>query len=139
MRVYVLILNANTDCEGLHSVRQGGVDTVLMFEQEDDATRYSLLLEAQDFPGLSVEAINDEEIIEFCEGAGLQYRRVTAQDFEMPPQANIEPDKWQIEEQKRSQAEDSEASQSAEADLSDAEVDSNPELDRLRQQLEKLL
>ncbi|MFM6280377.1 MAG: DUF3110 domain-containing protein, partial [Dolichospermum sp.] len=48
MRVFVLIFNAGTDNEGIHSVRitnnQGlEVNQILMFASEDDATRYALM------------------------------------------------------------------------------------------------
>ena len=36
-----------------------------MFEEEDDATRYCGLLEAQDFPLPTVEIVNIEEIKNF--------------------------------------------------------------------------
>jgi hypothetical protein len=58
MRVFVLLFNARTENEGIHTVRVGdaegslpgvGRNQVLMFESEDDATRFALMLEAQDF------------------------------------------------------------------------------------------
>ncbi len=62
MLVYLLLHNARQDNEAVHSLTVGDRNVVLMFESEDDATRYALLLEAQDFPPLTVEAIDREEI-----------------------------------------------------------------------------
>ncbi|EKQ71318.1 Protein of unknown function (DUF3110) [Leptolyngbyaceae cyanobacterium JSC-12] len=106
MQVYVLLFNVGTDNEGLHTLRIGDHNVVLMFEEEDDATRYALLLEAQDFPTASVEALEQEEIEEFCEAAGYVCQLVPVgfvpqSDAErlllVPPENNIEETDWQLE------------------------------------------
>jgi hypothetical protein len=66
MRVYVLLFNAGTENEGIHTIQMGDRNKVLIFEDEDDATRFGILLEAQDFPTATVEAIDKDEIEEFC-------------------------------------------------------------------------
>jgi hypothetical protein len=65
-RVFILLFNAGTDNEGIHTIRIGDRNTVLMFESEDDATRFAVMLEAQDFPEATVEQMDAEEIEEFC-------------------------------------------------------------------------
>ena len=50
MRVHVLLFDAGTDSEGIHSLEIAGRTVVLLFENPDDAERYAGLLEAQDFP-----------------------------------------------------------------------------------------
>ena len=44
MKVFVLLFNPGTENEGIHTLSMGDRHLVLMFEDEDDATRYSLLL-----------------------------------------------------------------------------------------------
>lgn len=104
MQVFVLLFNVGTENEGLHTLQIGDRNLVLMFEDEDDATRYALLLEAQDFPSPSVEALEQEEIEEFCEGAGYECQLVPAgfvpqSDAERlllsPPETNVEQTDWQ--------------------------------------------
>ncbi|BDI18040.1 hypothetical protein ANSO36C_38420 [Nostoc cf. commune SO-36] len=73
MRVFVLIFNARTENEGIHTIREGDRNKILMFESEDDATRFALMLEAQDFPAPTPEPIDAEEIKEFCESAGYEW------------------------------------------------------------------
>ena len=73
MRVFVLIFNARTENEGIHTIQVGERNKILMFESEDDATRYALLLEAQDFLSPTVEAVDAEEIKEFCESANYDW------------------------------------------------------------------
>ena len=45
MRVYVLLFNARTDNEGIHTIQMGGKNKILMFESEDDATRFAIELD----------------------------------------------------------------------------------------------
>ncbi|NEO35047.1 MAG: DUF3110 domain-containing protein [Moorea sp. SIOASIH] len=119
-QVYVLLFNARTENEGIHTIQIGDKQTVLMFEKEDDATRFALLLEAQDFPTPTVEAIDLEEIEEFCQSAGYDSELVTEGMLAMPPETNLEKTDWQPDVKK-----------TEEPEISD--------LDRIRRQLENLL
>ncbi len=109
MKVYVLLFNVGTDNEGIHTLKlkqpeldDGFLedqyqDVVLAFEQEDDATRFGLLLEAQDFPEPAVEEIDQEELEEFCESSGLGLQYVSEGMLAVPPSANIETTDWQVD------------------------------------------
>ena len=132
MQVFVLLFNARTENEGIHTIRIGERNLVLMFEQEDDATRYALLLEAQDFPTPTVEGMEKEDVEEFCQGAGYDCEfipkgfvpRTDADRLLLaPPESNLEETDWQAN-QPPEPAPDEE---------------SNPDLDRIRRQLEGLL
>ena len=85
MVVYVLLFNARSENEGIHSLKVEDQDVVLMFEAEDDATRFALMLEAQDFPDATVEAMDREDIEEFCQQAGYQSKIVPIGTLAMPP------------------------------------------------------
>ena len=121
MRVYILLFNARTDNEGIHTVQMGDRYKILMFESEDDATRYALMLEAQDFLSPTVEAIDSEEVEEFCRDAGYDWEIIEAGMLAIPPEKNVEETDW-----------DAQTSQK-ESEISSAE------LDRIRRQLEGLL
>lgn len=105
MQVFVLLFNAQTDNEGIHTLKitdsgdENGIpqDVVLAFETEDDATRFALLLEAQDFPSATVESIDLAEIKEFCQGAGLEMKLVPEGTLAMPPETKVENTDWQPE------------------------------------------
>lgn len=144
MRVFVLMFNAGTENEGIHTIRKGDAyggklrNTILMFESEDDATRYALLLEAQDFPTPTPEAIDAEEIQQFCESAGYDWEIVPENSnlVVTPPEVNVEETDWQPDVQKEDIPEDfldSNQEPSEEPELS------NSELDKIRRQLEGLL
>ncbi|ACA99992.1 MULTISPECIES: DUF3110 domain-containing protein [Cyanophyceae] len=128
-RVYVLLFNARTENEGIHTLQTGDRNKILMFEDEDDATRFGLMLEAQDFPPVSIEAMDEEDIIEFCRDADYDWQHVAAGELATPPEANVTDLAWDPEG-KQQPAEQTTASEN---DLSDTE------LDRIRRQLEGLL
>lgn len=121
IRVFVLLFNARTENEGIHTIRVGDRNQVLMFESEDDATRFALMLEAQDFPTATVEAMDVEEIKEFCEQAGYDWEVVPDGALALPPETNVAQTDWQ------------------ELDESESVNVSDSEMDRIRRQLEGLL
>jgi Protein of unknown function (DUF3110) len=86
------------------------------------------MLEAQDFPEPAVEAIDDEEIKEFCDSVDYDWELVPAGALEIPPENNVTQTQWQ-------------AQGLSEPELSpepDSEVSQN-ELDSIRRRLEGLL
>lgn len=127
MRVYILLFNAGTDNEGIHTIQIGDRNKVLMFEEEDDAVRYAMMLEAQDFPEAIVEEISLEEVEEFCREAGYDWEIVEGGKLAIPPEENVEKTDWNPEE-KSSPPEATKASEL-----------STDELDQIRRKLEGLL
>jgi hypothetical protein len=119
-RVFVLLFNAGTDNQGIHTIRIGDRNKVLMFESEDDATRFGLMLEAQDFPEATVEEMDVEVIEEFCSDADYDSELIEEGMLAMPPEANVEKMDWQPDDD-----------QTKEPEISD--------LERIRRQLEGLL
>ena len=129
MRVFVLLFNARTENEGIHTLQikdpeRGERNVVLMFESEDDATRFGVLLEAQDFPPATAEEFEAEEIEEFCRGADYDCSLVEEGMLAVPPETNVEQTDWQPEQ--------------AAPEVSPAEF-AESELDRIRRRLEGLL
>ena len=128
-RVFVLIFNARTENEGIHTVRIGDRNKVLMFESEDDAERYALMLEAQDFPTPTPEPMDRTEIEHFCKSADYDYQVVPADgELVVPPPQNVEDTDWREDD-----------STPVEPKVPEQEEMSNPELDNIRRKLEGLL
>ena len=131
MRVNVLLFDAGSDSEGIHSLEIAGRTVVLLFENPDDAQRYAGLLEAQDFPVPTVESLDREDVELFCRDAGYEARFVASgfvpesdeeRLFMAPPEANRDVSQWKDEES-----------------LSEPEPSSSSHLDALRKRLEGLL
>lgn len=121
MRVFVLLFNARTENEGIHTIQSGNRNKVLMFESEDDATRFALMLEAQDFPTPTVEAIDSDEIEDFCRSVDYEWELVSEGKLAVPPETNIEKTSWSPE------------AKPSESDMTD------DQLEKIRRQLEGLL
>ena len=133
MLVYVLLFNARTENEGIHTLKDRDRNVVLMFENEDDATRFGLLLEAQDFPSPSVESFELEDIEEFCQGAGYDYTLVPEGALAVPPESNVDKTDWDPD------AAPDERPSPAPSSAQEKPEFSESELDRIRRQLEDLL
>lgn len=142
MRVFVLLFNAGTDNEGIHTIRLVGSDgrehnIVMMFESAEDAERYAMLLEAQDFHVPTVEELLAEEIEEFCATANYEAKLIPIgfvpqsdeeRIFLSPPITNTEKPDW-------SEDDDDRAASAPEED----ETMVSSELDDIRRRLEGLL
>ncbi|BAZ23940.1 hypothetical protein NIES4073_48310 [Kalymmatonema gypsitolerans NIES-4073] len=136
MRVFVLLFNARTENEGIHTIQVGARNKVLMFESEDDAARYALMLEAQDFPTPTVEAFDSEEIKEFCQSADYDWEIVpTDSGLAIPPEMNVEETDWNPESEENVAGETRSRNQESpeKPELSDSELES------IRRKLEGLL
>jgi len=134
MRVYVLLFNAGTANEGIHTIREGDRNKVLMFQSEDDATRFALMLEAQDFPEATVEAMESEEIEAFCQSANFTCELVTDNgNLIIPPDINVEETDWQVDDTRENTDKIIPQQNTDEEQYSDAELES------IRRKLEGLL
>jgi hypothetical protein len=145
MPVHVLLFDAGSDQEGIHSLEISGRTVVLLFEDRDDAERYAGLLEAQDFPVPTVEPLDRQEMEQFCREAGYEARFVPAgfvpQSPEerlliAPPERNMDVSHWQ------DQPDGALLSEAAppEAPPQDEPISSgDPTLEAFRRQLEGLL
>ena len=152
MRVHVLLFDAGTDSEGIHSLEIAGRTVVLLFENPDDAERYAGLLEAQDFPVPTVEALDREDVDLFCREAGYEARLIESgfvpsndeeRLFMAPPQSNRDVSNWKDDMVSDATVSDDgvaeqQAGEPARQGL-ETEPESNPELDELRRRLEGLL
>ncbi|MEA5573317.1 DUF3110 domain-containing protein [Calothrix sp. UHCC 0171] len=134
MRVFVLLFNARTENEGIHTIRVGDRNKILMFESQDDAERFAMMLEAQDFPTPAVEAIDSQDIEEFCQSADYDWEIVPPDGLVIPPEVNVEATDWNPD--------DDDISNNTITSNPDAETEpqySDSELDSLRRRLEGLL
>ena len=139
--VHVLLFDAGSDQEGIHSLELAGRTVVLLFEQRDDAERYAGLLEAQDFPTPTVEPLEREEMERFCVEAGYEARFVpagflpqTAEERLLiaPPERNMDTSLWR-------EAEDASGGMASDSAASEPISTGNAELEDFRRRLEGLL
>ncbi len=137
MPVFVLLFNARTENEGIHTIQVGGRNKVLMFESEDDATRFALMLEAQDFLTPTVEEIDSDEVEEFCAGANYDWEIIPSDGSSLivPPEVNVDETDWNPESKQDAGEGTLDRTQESEEN---SELPQS-ELDSIRRKLEGLL
>ena len=83
--MYILAV-AGKETEGAYATEtDNNKRMVYMFLDKDDAVRYAGLLEADNFPDMSVVEVDDQEIIQACVKHGHDYYVVTPDDIVIPP------------------------------------------------------
>ena len=81
-----LLTVAGKATNGAYSVTDEDGDQILyLFEQEDDATRFVLMLEDKNYPEMTIMEVEDEVMIKTCEVHGYNYTVITPDDIVIPP------------------------------------------------------
>ena len=72
--------------DGAYAIQNRYGDKVLiLFEEEDDATRYALQLEDQEDAEMDVVEVDDDLAIKTCKMYNYRYAVVTPDDIVIPP------------------------------------------------------
>ena len=83
--MYILSL-AGHEGEGAYAVtNDDGHKALYLFQQEDDATRYAGLLEAEESTVLTVVEIDENLAVETCKKHKYKYVIISADDIVIPP------------------------------------------------------
>ena len=86
--MYILTIKGQEE-EGAYAVADDdGERALYLFEEEDDAIRYGGLLEAEDYPPMSVVDVEEKLAIQTCEVYNYRYVVTTKDDFVIPPREN---------------------------------------------------
>ena len=77
---------AGKENEGAYSVTDDDGNQILyLFEEEDDAVRYAMMLEDSDYPEMHVLEVEDEVMIKTCQVHNYNYNVITSDDIVIPP------------------------------------------------------
>lgn len=88
--MFILTINGR-ETEGAYSVKnEEGEQILYLFQEEDDAIRYAMMLEEDNYPEMHVIEIEDEVIIKTCEFHGYQYTIITQDDIVIPPNSDYD-------------------------------------------------
>ena len=83
--MYILTIYGK-ETEGAYSVHDDDGEQILyLFEEEDDAMRYAMMLEEDGSPDMHVIEVDDELMIKTCEMSDYRYMVITAHDVVIPP------------------------------------------------------
>ena len=83
--MFILTIHGQEE-DGAYSVQnEEGNHVLYLFEEEDDATRYAMQLEDQDYPEMHVIEVEPEMMMGVCEDHGYEYTVITRNDIVIPP------------------------------------------------------
>jgi hypothetical protein len=83
--MFIITLDGREE-EGAYSVvNEDGNHILYLFREEDDATRYAMMLEDNDYPEMHVLEVEDEIMIKACELHDYEYVIITSDDIIVPP------------------------------------------------------
>jgi hypothetical protein len=84
--MFILTIEGKEE-EGAYSVTNEYDEQVLyIFQQEDDAVRFAMMLEENEYPSMHVIEVDEDLIIKACESHNYQYAIITENDIVIPPE-----------------------------------------------------
>jgi hypothetical protein len=84
--MYLITVYGREDEGAYAGVDELGNHILYIFEEEDDATRFAMLLEEDDYPKMNVMEVEERVALKACEIHGYDYRIFTSDDIVIPPQ-----------------------------------------------------
>ena len=83
--MYLLTINEKKDNGAYAVLNRYGEKVLFMFEEEDDAERYKLMLESDEDNEMNVIEIDDSLAIMTCKRYNYKYAVITPNDIVIPP------------------------------------------------------
>ena len=75
------------ETQGAYSVTdEEGEQILYLFDEEDDAMRYAMMLEEEGSPDMHVIEVDDEIMVKTCEIQDYKYSIITKNDLVIPPE-----------------------------------------------------
>ena len=88
--MFILTINGR-EKEGAYSVVDDEGEHILyLFQEEDDAMRYAMMLEEDGYPEMHIIEIEDDVMVKTCEIHGYQYTIITPDDIVIPPETDYD-------------------------------------------------
>lgn len=85
--MYLLTLKDHKD-DGAYAVPDSyGEKVLFLFEDEDDATRYALMIENQEEQEMDIVEVDDALAIKTCKLYNYKYAVITPNDIIVPPKS----------------------------------------------------
>lgn len=85
--MFILTKEGYDDDDGAYSVaNEYGESVLYLFEEQDDAERYSLMLEDCGYSDMNVVEVDDDLLLRACEIHEYKYTIITPNDIVIPPE-----------------------------------------------------
>ena len=83
--MYIITIDGREE-EGAYSVTNDeGSQVLYIFEEEDDAERYAMMLEEDGHPEMHLIEIEDDVMLQTCNLNDYKYTIITSNDIVIPP------------------------------------------------------
>ena len=83
--MFILTLKDKKE-QGAYAVQEGyGNHVLFLFEEEDDAERYAMMLHEQDNKEMDLVEVEDELALRTCKMYNYKYSIITPNDIVIPP------------------------------------------------------
>jgi len=86
--MFLLAVKDRKDDGAYAVIDQNGDKVLFLFEEEDDATRYAMMLEEQEDSEMDVVEVDDALAIKTCRMYNYKYAVITPNDIVIPPKLN---------------------------------------------------
>jgi hypothetical protein len=87
--MFIIAIKGREESGAYCVTNEYGDQILYMFEEEDDATRFAMMLEIdRGYPPMRVLELDDEDILHACKENGYEYSVFTPFDFVIPPEEN---------------------------------------------------
>lgn len=84
--MYLVTLDGKENEGAYSAVDEFGNHILYIFEEKDDAIRFAMLLEEDDYPKMNVIEVEENVVIMACKINECEYRIFTPNDIVVPPQ-----------------------------------------------------
>ena len=75
--------------DGAYAVQNRyGEKVLFLFEEEDDAVRFAMMLEEEEYPEMHVMEVDEDVVVSVCEMHEHKYAIITKDDLVIPPEVN---------------------------------------------------
>ena len=89
--MFIITIQGHEKEGGYSVIDEDGEEVLYIFEEEDDAIRYSLQLEEMDYPKMKVIKVENDIMVKTCEMHGHRYAIITKNDIVIPPEIPHDP------------------------------------------------
>ena len=86
--MFILTINGREEDGAYSVIDDDGNQTLYIFEEEDDAVRFAMMLEEEEYPEMHVMEVDEEIVISVCEVHDHKYAIITKDDLVIPPEVN---------------------------------------------------
>jgi len=86
--MFILTIRGKEEQGAYSVIDDEGEHILYLFQEEDDAVRYAMMLEEEGSPEMHVIEIEDQLMIKTCQMHGYQYTIITPDDIVIPPDIN---------------------------------------------------